>query len=451
MKTLKQRLFGTDGIRGKYGQEPMTKETIAAIARATARFYAKTSRKPSILIGKDTRESSDEIEKILSKTLSDAGVDVLLVGQVPTPAVAYLTKEYECTGGIMISASHNPWEDNGLKFFDRDGFKLGDKKEAEFEKLIHDKKTKTSSRKGNITKLKDAAEKYMQSIHNTFDEDLKGVRIVLDCAHGAASQFGTEIFQKKGAEVIALNNTPNGKNINLNCGSLYPATVAEHVRMYNADMGIALDGDADRVILIDENGEELCGDTIMAICGMHYLQESKLKKNTLVVTQYSNMALRRLFEKNNCKVVEVENGDKYVAQEMKKRGAVFGGEQSGHLIFLEHTTTGDGLLSACQVLNVMRKKRKNLSELASVLRKNPQTVVSIDVREKIPLQKLKGVQQIVKDAQTNLGKMGRVLLRYSGTQNKARIMVEGVDPDEVEMYAQKLSEALKAEVGVFPF
>jgi len=276
---------------------------------------------------------------------------------------------------------------------------------------------------------------------------LDGMKIVLDCANGAASDIAPEVMASMGAEVIVLNNQPNGKNINLNCGSLYPEVVKQHVQMYNADVGMALDGDADRIMLVDETGTEVCGDTIMAICALDFAQENKLNKNTIVVTPYSNRALHRLMEKSEINVIEAKNGDKYISAEMRKKGLNLGGEQSGHIVFMDHSTTGDGMLSACQVLNIIKKRRTTLSDLSSVLRKYPQKTISVNVAEKVPFEKSEELMQMVKEAQETMGQTSRVILRYSGTQNQARVTVEGIDGDEVEYYAEKIACGVKDFIG----
>ncbi|MAG07928.1 phosphoglucosamine mutase [Candidatus Woesearchaeota archaeon] len=448
---MQRKLFDTDGIRGVANQYPIDPETMVKIGKAAAHVFKNSKKRHIILIGKDTRISGYVIESALTSGICSLGVDVLLVGPMPTPAIAHLTKSFAADAGIVISASHNPAEDNGIKFFSSDGFKLSDNKELEIEKYVFSKKVNTEQIKGELIgkafRINDARGRYIEFAKNSIkNNSLSGLKVIVDCANGATYHIAAKIFKELGAEVTVLNNKPNGLNINLNCGALHPEVVREAVLKEKADIGISLDGDGDRVIMADEKGNIIDGDSIMAICGLHLLKKNKLKDNTIVATGYSNLALDELMKKNGGKVIRAQNGDRYVIDEMRKNSYVLGGEQSGHIIFMNQTTTGDGIIAALQVLNIMKKTGKPLSELAKCLKKYPQVLVNINVKKKILFEEMEEVNEEIKKAEKEL--KGRLLIRYSGTQNIARIMVEGKDKNKINKLANKIAEKIKKEIGV---
>ena len=443
------KLFGTDGIRGKANTYPITAEIALKLGKAAAKVLGKRN-KPIFIIGKDTRLSGYMLENGLTAGLTSMGADVFLVGPMPTPALAHLVRSFNADAGIMISASHNPYTDNGIKFFDSNGLKLADDIEAEIEKNVFlDITTEhvDSIKIGRAYRIEDARGRYIEfakaSINNT---SLKGLKIVIDCANGAAYKVAPDILKELGAEVIILNNEPDGNNINLDCGALHPEVIKKAVIKYGADCGISLDGDADRIIMADENGEVLDGDYLLAITGIDFLKRNKLSKKTIVVTEYTNLAFDELIKKNNGSVVRVKNGDRYVIEEMQKSGYNVGGESSGHIIFSDFNCTGDGMIAGLQVLKIMKEKSMALSKL-NQLKKYPQVIINVNVNEKKPLEKMKKVQEEIKKANKELGKIGRHLIRYSGTEMKCRVMIEGKDKVMIEKIASRISEEIKKEVG----
>jgi len=377
-----KKLFGTDGVRGVANVHPMTTEMAMQLGRAAAYIFKSSGpRRHRIVIGKDTRLSGYMLESALLAGICSMGVDVLLVGPLPTPGIANITKSMRADAGVVISASHNAFQDNGIKFFSADGFKLPDEIELKIEKLIDSKKIDslrpTATEVGKAFRIDDAAGRYIVFLKNSFpaDLDLSGLKIVLDCANGAAYKVAPAVFEELGAEVIPLGVRPNGSNINAGCGSLHPEVISEAVKQHQAHIGIALDGDADRVIVCDEFGNEVNGDQIMAICATDMLARKTLKKKTLVATVMSNMGLDIALRKAGGKIIKTAVGDRYVVEEMRKGGYNLGGEQSGHLIFLDNNTTGDGVLAALQLLAVMRRREKPLSELAEVMIPLPQVLL----------------------------------------------------------------------------
>ena len=447
------KLFGTDGIRGVANIFPMTPEMVLSIGKATAHVFKEKcgKKKPKFVIGKDTRLSGYMIENALASGIVSVGADVLLVGPMPTPAIAYLTKSLNADAGIVLSASHNPAEDNGIKIFSENGHKLSDNVEDEIEKYVLSGKIKTEHIKGDLIgkahRVDDAKERYIEFVKASVESmSMKGLRVILDCANGAAYNTAPHILSELGAEVVVLNDRPDGLNINLDCGALHPEKMMEVVKEENAHIGIALDGDADRVIVCDENGKSVDGDHIIAICAINMKEKGTLKKNSVVVTIMTNKGFDIAMAKERIKVVKTKVGDRYVVDEMRKKGYVLGGEQSGHIIFSNYTTTGDGMISALQLLRIMKERGKKLSKLAECMTSLPQVLVNVDVKEKKDISKLK-VNKNIKDAESKLGEKGRVLVRYSGTQNLCRIMIEGENKREIQKIADDIAKTMKKELG----
>ena len=448
-----RKLFGTDGVRGIANVYPLTSEMALQIGRATAYIFKNSTRRHKVVIGKDTRISGYMLEQALASGICSMGVDVLLVGPMPTPAVAYITTGMRADAGMVISASHNPYQDNGIKIFARDGFKLPDDDESAIEDLIFGQKIDslrpTATAIGKAFRIDDAHGRYIEYCKSVFPKGmtLDGLRIVLDCAHGATYKMAPIIFSELGAEVIAIGVNPNGQNINKNCGALHPEVVAKQVVKHKADLGIALDGDGDRVAIVDRRGIYLDGDYVMAICALDMLEAKTLKKKTLVTTVMSNLGLDYAIKKAGGKVVRTKVGDRYVVDEMRAEGYNFGGEQSGHHIFLDYSTTGDGILSALQLLAVMRKNHKPLAELAGVLQKLPQVLRNVPVKEKQDLTHLHSVSDAIERVEKKLRDRGRVLVRYSGTEPLVRIMVEGPNQKECQHFAEEIGKAITKELG----
>ena len=447
------KLFGTDGIRGVANIFPMTPEMVLSIGKATAHVFKEKcgKKKPKFVIGKDTRLSGYMIENALASGIVSVGADVLLVGPMPTPAIAHLTKALNADAGIVLSASHNPAEDNGIKIFSENGHKLSDNVEDEIEKYVLSGKIKTEHIKGDLIgkalRVDDAKERYIEFAKASVESmSMKGLRAILDCANGAAYNTAPHILSELGVEVVVLNDRPDGLNINLDCGALHPEKMMEVVKEENAHIGIALDGDADRVIVCDENGKSVDGDHIIAICAINMKEKGTLKKNSVVVTIMTNKGFDIAMAKERIKVVKTKVGDRYVVDEMRKKGYVLGGEQSGHIIFSNYTTTGDGMISALQLLRIMKERREKLSKLAECMTSLPQVLVNVDVKEKKDISKLK-VNKNIKDAESKLGEKGRVLVRYSGTQNLCRIMIEGENKREIQKIADDIAKTMKKELG----
>ncbi|HEY4745415.1 MAG TPA: phosphoglucosamine mutase [Desulfuromonadaceae bacterium] len=448
-----KKLFGTDGVRGVANVYPMTTEMAMQLGRAAAYIFKNGGKRHRIVIGKDTRLSGYMLENALVAGICSMGVDVLLVGPLPTPGIANITSSMRADAGVVISASHNPFQDNGIKFFSADGFKLPDEIELKIEKLIEsnhiDSLRPTATEVGKAFRIDDAAGRYIVFLKNTFPQnmDLAGLKIVLDCANGAAYKVAPAVLEELGAEVITLGASPNGTNINAGCGSLHPEVISEAVKSHRADIGIALDGDADRVIVCDEFGKEVDGDHIMAICATDMLQRKILKKKTLVATVMSNMGLDIALRNAGGQIVKTAVGDRYVVEEMRRHGYNLGGEQSGHMIFLDYNTTGDGMLSALQLLAIMRRKEKPLSELAEVMIPLPQVLVNARVRKKQDIMAIPHVAARIKDVEAKLGNEGRVLIRYSGTEPLLRIMLEGRDTYEITTWANEIADMVKQHIG----
>ena len=450
---MAKQLFGTDGVRGIANMYPMTTEMAMQLGRAAAYVFKHDDRRSRIVIGKDTRLSGYMIENALAAGICSMGVDVLLVGPLPTPGIAFITASMRADAGVVISASHNPYQDNGIKFFARDGFKLPDAMELQIEDLIFsdqiDSLRPTAEAVGKAFRVDDAMGRYIVFLKNTFPRelDLVGLKIVLDCAHGAAYRVAPAVLEELGAEVFAYGVEPDGTNINSGCGSTHPEVISAAVREHGADLGIALDGDADRCIFVDEQGNEVDGDHIMAICAIDMLKRDALPKRTVVGTVMSNMGLDIALRQAGGKIVKTDVGDRYVVEEMRRNGYRFGGEQSGHLVFLDHNTTGDGMLSALQILAILRKSGKPLSELASVMTALPQILVNVQVRERRNVEEMPEVKKLIEDVENRLGDAGRVLIRYSGTESLMRIMLEGRDQGEITDMANEIALVVKGLIG----
>lgn len=447
------RIFGTDGIRGKANHYPMTVEVALALGRAAGYVFRKAFKKSRVVIGKDTRLSCYMFENALVSGFCSMGVDTLMVGPLPTPGVAFITRAYRADAGVVISASHNSYQDNGIKIFSGDGYKLPDSMEDEIEKLItrnhFDDFIPAESEIGKNFKVNDADGRYIEFVKGTFPRKmtLSGLKVVLDCANGAAHRVAPLVFKELDADIFSYSTNPNGLNINEKCGSLHPSLIQTAVKRHMAHIGIALDGDADRVILVDEFGSIVDGDTILAICARD-LKESGLLTNDMVVsTIMANLGFIKAMELIGIKVVQAQVGDRYVIQEMLRYGSNLGGEQSGHLIFGDYNTTGDGLVSALQVLRIMIEKGKSLSELALFVKKYPQVCINVKVKEKPDLKTLKGVQEAILKGSKVLHNEGRVLVRYSGTEKICRVMVEGNEDDLVHEVAGAIASALKKAIG----
>jgi len=452
--TQTRTLFGTDGIRGVANVHPMTGEMMLQLGRAVAHLIKRGTHRHRVVIGKDTRISGYLLETALASGLCSMGVDVLICGPLPTPAIANLTVSMRADAGAVISASHNPYQDNGIKFFARDGFKLPDDTEAEIERMLTSeelhKLRPTAGDIGKAFRIDDAAGRYVVFAKSTFPKELtlEGLTIVVDCANGAAYRVAPAILQELGAKVITIGAQPDGKNINDGVGALHPENVCKAVLKHKANLGLALDGDADRLIVADENGHVVDGDVVMAICGLDMLRRKSLARKTLVATVMSNLGLDRALEKAGGKVVRTGVGDRYVVEEMRHNGYEFGGEQSGHLVFLEHATTGDGCVAALALLRVMVQQGRSASELAKCMEIYPQSHLNMAVREKPALDTLASVMASIRDAEAKLGKEGRVLVRYSGTESKVRVLVEGPEKQMIDDLAAAIGGELKKEIGV---
>lgn len=448
-----KRLFGTDGVRGVANTEPLTAEMALKLGRAVAHVFKRDERRHRIVIGKDTRLSGYMLENALVAGICSMGVDVLLIGPLPTPGIAFITLSLRADAGVMLSASHNTYEDNGIKFFSSDGYKLPDKLEREMERLIFngelDHIRPTATDVGKAYRIDDATGRYVEFVKNSFPKGmtLDGMKIVLDCANGAAYKVGPWVLRELGAEVIVYNEQPDGTNINEVCGTLYPEVIRKGVIDHRADVGIALDGDGDRVIFADEEARVVDGDFIMAICGVDLLRGGQLKNNKLVATVMSNWGLEKLIQGQGGRLIRASVGDRYVIEKMIEDDAILGGEQSGHIIFRDYTTTGDGLITALQLLRIMRITGKPLSKLCKVMEKVPQVLINVKVKEKRSFEDIPEARAVITAAQERLGNRGRVLVRYSGTEPIARVMVEGSDQDEIDRLAMGISEVIKKHLG----
>ncbi len=449
-----KKLFGTDGVRGMANVEPLTAETTLKIGRAAGYLFKQDLARNRIVIGKDTRLSGYMLESALTSGICSMGMDVVLVGPLPTPGIAFLTTSLRASAGIMISASHNTYEDNGIKIFSPSGHKLPDAMERQIEELIASGKLDvlrpTAAHVGKAHRDDDAIGRYVEFIKNSFPKGmtLDGMRIVLDCANGAAYAVAPKVFHELGAELTVLNDKPDGTNINRNCGATHPDIICNAVSDNKADVGISLDGDADRLIMADEKGNVVDGDGTLAICALDLLRENKLRNRTLVGTLMSNLGLEIAMTEAGATLVRTAVGDRYVLEEMIRGDFNLGGEQSGHVIFRDYTTTGDGLISALQVLAVMRKTGKPLSALSTCMRRMPQVLCNVRVKEKIPFDKMPDILQAQECVIKKLGSKGRLLLRYSGTENIARVMLEGTDQNTINKLAKDLANVIQKNIGI---
>lgn len=444
------KYFGTDGVRGVANTE-LTPELAYKIGRCGGYVLTRTAAKPKVVIGRDTRISGQMLEAALTAGLLSIGADVIRVGVVSTPAVAFLTKEIGADAGVMISASHNPVQDNGIKFFAGDGFKLSDETELEIEALI-DAEIDELPRPvggdiGSRVDARELAQKYVQFLKTTVKSEFSGLKIVLDCAHGSAYELAPQIFRELGAEIITVGAEPDGKNINDGVGSTHPQFLREQVLAHRADMGLSFDGDADRLIAIDEHGEEVDGDFILCIIGDRMKREGRLNHDTVVTTVMANIGFFKGAEQLGLKTAQTAVGDRYVMEEMRRGGFNLGGEQSGHVIFLDYITTGDGILTALQLVDTVKQSGKRLSELKTLMRKYPQKLVNVRVEDKSLYQGNEAIQKVVAEVEAELGDNGRVLVRPSGTESLIRVMAEGPEKELVDAYVDRIAAVVKEQLG----
>ena len=447
------KLFGTDGVRGKVNEYPMTPEMALQIGQAVAHVLRRNKHTLRVVIGKDTRLSGYMLESALVSGITSMGGDAILIGPLPTPGIAFITNNMDADAGIVISASHNPYEDNGIKIFTKGGFKLSDEQEQAIEDLILSGTLSDhvvpSDRVGRATREEDALGRYIVFLRHTFPKDLslEGLKIVLDCANGATYKIAPTLFREMRADVLALNISPDGRNINLNCGAISPDLLAEKVVERKAHLGLAFDGDGDRLIAVDELGNLVSGDKILAVCSCFLKSRNRLKNDLLVHTVMSNLGLSKALERLGIKGFTAQVGDRSVLEAMLAHGSVLGGEDSGHLIFLDHHTTGDGILSALQLLAVMIYEGKSLSELAAVMDTFPQITINVPVQSKPDLSAIPEIARVIQSAEDSLGDQGRVLVRYSGTQSLCRVMVEGPTEDITASHASAIAEVVKAKLN----
>ncbi|MGI9113497.1 MAG: phosphoglucosamine mutase [Chthoniobacterales bacterium] len=455
-----RKLFGTDGVRGVANVEPVTAETALKLGRAAAHVFTRLNprehpagTRPKIVLGKDTRLSGYMLENAFVAGITSLGVDVLVIGPLPTPGVAYITRSLRADAGIVLSASHNSYEDNGIKFFRHDGYKLDDAVEQQIEQLVFsgevDAIRPTATKIGRATRIDDALGRYVEFAKQSFPRGmtLEKLRVAVDVANGAAYKSTPCILRELGADIVVEHNTPDGTNINAQCGSTYPAEIQRMVKASGAQVGLTHDGDADRVLLCDEKGELVDGDEILAIASIDLLRRKKLRDETLVATVMSNFGLDEALAGHGGKVIRAKVGDRYVLEEMVARNLNVGGEQSGHMIFRDFTTTGDGIISALQILRIMKESGKALSELKRCLRKYPQAQRNLRVKAKPPLEEMRSVMKLVSETEKQLTGKGRVLLRYSGTEPKIRLLIEGRELEQIDEQANRIAEAIEKAIG----
>lgn len=449
-----RKLFGTDGIRGVANTDPMTVDIALKTGQAVAYLLRrKKGHTPRIIIGKDTRLSGYMLESALAAGITSMGANVILVGPMPTPGIAFITNNMDADAGIVISASHNPFEDNGIKIFSKEGFKLTDDEEAEIERLIFSDELPSLVADprdiGKEVRAEDALGRYIVFLRKSFPKELtlEGMKIVLDCANGATYKVAPTLFREMRAEVVNLNVVPDGTNINRDSGSLHPEILARKVKENNADIGLAFDGDGDRLIAVDEQGKIVSGDTVIAICARKMKEEGKLQNNLVVSTVMSNLGFYIALKEMGMNSEQTTVGDRYVLEAMLAKGGLIGGEDSGHIIFLEHHTTGDGILTALQLMAVIKKDNKPLSELARVMKVFPQLLLNVTVKEKPPLESVPEIMQAVKEAEAELGDKGRVLVRYSGTQPMCRVMVEAATKEQTEEITKRIVTVVKEKLA----
>lgn len=448
-----RKLFGTDGVRGVANLDPMTSEVAMQLGRAAAHIFMRRAGRHQIVIGKDTRISGYMLESALMAGICSMGVDVLLVGPMPTPAIAFLTRSLRADAGVVISASHNPYQDNGIKFFSSDGFKLPDEVEARIEELIVSDEIShlrpTADLIGKAYRIDDAEGRYIEFAKRSLPKDLdfQGIKLVVDCANGAAYKVAPMVLRELGATVEVIGDKPDGMNINAGCGAVHPELLQESVRRYKADLGIALDGDADRAVFVCEQGAVIDGDHVMAALGLDLHRNGLLVKQTLVGTVMSNFGLELSMSKAGIKLIRTPVGDRYLLERMLAEGYNFGGEQSGHFIFLDHNTTGDGLISALQMLSLVKRTKQPLSELAKVMTAVPQVLVNVHVTKKPRLESIPDIDGAIQESERRLNGCGRVLIRYSGTEPLLRIMVEGEQSAMVKEVAEDLARVVRKHIG----
>lgn len=454
MESSKRRLFGTDGVRGVANRYPMESQVAIKLGQALATVYRNAPGLGRIVVGKDTRLSGYVIESGLVAGICSMGMDAMLVGPLPTPGIAFIAHSMRAQAGIMVSASHNPVQYNGIKFFDSEGFKLPDAVEEKMEQLIFEEKLDDMrtppEEMGKAFRIDDAQGRYIQYLKGTFPQhlNLEGLTIVLDCANGAGYKVAPAVFTELGARVITTAVSPNGLNINQDCGALNPDRVSKLVLEHKANVGIALDGDADRVIMCDEKGAIIDGDAILAICALHLNLKGNLAKSTVVGTTMSNMGLEVFLKDKGMNLIRTDVGDRYVMEVMRREKLNLGGEPSGHIIFLHHTTSGDGTLAALRILSIMCQQQKPLSEIRNIFKPFPQKIKNVHVKEKRAFDSIGVVSDLISKARQMLGERGRLLVRYSGTEDIARVMVEGENDQEIEKYAVDIAQAIQAAIGL---
>jgi phosphoglucosamine mutase len=442
------RLFGTDGIRGIFNEEPVTTEMGRKVGRAVVRYFGRKGTQPRIVVGRDTRLSGQPLQGAIVSGILSLKAKPILVGELPTPGLAYVTKEFGAEAGIMISASHNPYEYNGFKIFSCEGYKLGDRAESQIEDLIFSDSVpftleqETASPGGQ--EMGQAGERYLSFLQRTLPrgDKFQNMKIVLDCANGATYRVAPVLFQRMGAEVESLFVTPDGKNINLGCGSQHPDTLSERVLETSAHIGLAFDGDGDRMVAVDEEGKVLTGDQVLLICAKTLKEQGELENNLVVSTVMSNLGFRVALQDLGIRHITSKVGDRHVLEEMRRGESILGGEESGHIIFLRHHTTGDGLLSALQLLSAIKTSGRPLSQLSSLMTVFPQVLINVPVKKKPEISSLPELVRLQQDVETRLGGNGRVLLRYSGTEPVCRIMVEGERKEEIDRHARQIAEVV---------
>jgi len=444
-----EKLFGTDGIRAVAGQSPLDYSTIFCLGKSLIIHLKEEGLKPLVIIGRDTRESGEWIEEALFQGIKDAQGEASSAGVIPTSAISFLTKEHGFSAGIVISASHNPYEDNGIKIFSSQGIKIPDSWEEKIEEAIRKGTENISREKANISPQKTYSQDYMGFLKNRFSHVSfqNKIKVVLDCSNGASSSFAPKVFSDLGVETIALNDTPDGKNINVACGSLYPQTLAQQVVENKADFGVAYDGDADRAIWVDEKGRVLNGDHTLFVLSRYMKEKGLLKSNTVVATTMSNIGLEKALEDIGLKLFRTQVGDKYVLEQMMKSNANLGGEQSGHTIFLDECSTGDGMLTSLKMLEVMAAQDLPLSKLVENFKEFPQLLVNVRVLRKVEFSRFPEIMNTMKEIESSLGESGRINIRYSGTEPVVRIMIEGPDKAEIESCARQMADAIHKYLG----
>jgi phosphoglucosamine mutase len=447
------KLFGTDGIRGIANQYPMTAEMALNVGRAIAHLFKRPGHTAKIIIGKDTRLSGYMLENALVSGICSMGAHAILAGVCPTPGIAFLTGSMRADAGIVISASHNPFQDNGIKIFSGEGAKLPDDTEKSLEELILSGKMDdlfpAPTELGKAYRMEDARGRYIVFLKHTFPKELtlEGTKIVIDCSQGATYRVAPETFSELGADVKSIFDAPTGRNINVDCGSQHPETLSQEVVKRKADVGFAFDGDGDRVIAVDETGTVLTGDKILAVCAASLKKEGKLTNNLVIRTVMSNIGLTLALRSLGIESLMTDVGDRYVFEAMQERGAVIGGEDSGHIIFQNHHTAGDGIITALQILATMKKEKKPLSELAGIMKTYPQHLLNVETKSRPDLATVPSIVAVIRDVETELGEQGRVLVRYSGTQNLCRVMVEGPTDEETHHHCQTISEVIRRELA----